>query len=316
MTTRMMRALQAIVPGDLKVVYVPMPDVRRGEVLVEVLCSALNGMDADVLDGQWGRYARRWSKQGVTLTGFEFSGVARSDGVSIRAGQRVIGYSHVLHGQRTHCQFVAMPECDLQPFPERLSFEEAAALVVGGLTSIQILERIRPLRIGQRCLIVGANGAVGLCCVQLALSQGAQVVALAAPQHFEALRGMGVHELLDSRDQRAWKSISAFDLIIDTPPLMRYAQARHMLADNGTYVTSHPEQDLLAPLRSLLSTRKAGWLMLLRGNRELFQRLAKLAEQTVLRPSVDSVFTLDEAAQAFVRVRCSGIFGRVLLRMT
>ena len=176
-----MRALATdVAAARTRAVEAPVPVPAPGQILVEVRVSAVNEMDVQVRAGGWARQVSAFRKAGPVLTGFEFAGVARSDGARIAAGQRIIGYSPVLDGPRTHAQFAVIDERHAEPIPDDLSDEDAAALVVMGLTAIEVLERIRPLQPDQRTLVIGAAGGVGIYSVQLAASQGAVVSAVAS----------------------------------------------------------------------------------------------------------------------------------------
>lgn len=310
-----MPALSIRPGGGLEIVEAPMPSPSAGEVLVEVSYSAVNGMDVEVAEGGWTSYARRWRREGPTLTGIEFSGTACSDGARIRRGDRVIGYSHVLKGPRTHRRFVAMPERDLQTVPPSIDSASAAALVVGGLTAIAILENIRRLKPGEHCLIVGAAGGVGCCAVQLAAASGAQVTVTGSPGDTEWLKSLGAHHVRHGRGQDIWQHDEAFDLIVDTPALLTYAQAAPHLRPGGTFVSTHPEKDLIGMVRSWFSRRRFGWLMVLRSNPAALRRLLDLAEAGTLKPVIDSIHPLAGASAAFARVAGRGKRGRVLLRI-
>jgi NADPH:quinone reductase-like Zn-dependent oxidoreductase len=297
------------------VVEADQPARARGQVLVEIRASAVNQMDVQVRAGGWARQVRRFRRAGPVLTGFEFSGVARSDGARIRAGQRVIGYSPVLDGPRTHAEFAAMAERDLQVLPDALDDEAAAALVVMGLTAIGILERLSPLKRGDRCLVAGAAGGVGIYALQLAMAQGADVVAVGSGASASWLRGQGVGEVRAHEDGGWWRDGDRFDLVIDTPGKSSFAQAAPRLAPGGMYVSTNPQADIAGFARAAVSSRRAGYLMLLRSHPAGLQRLIDLALAGTLKPAVDSVFPLDEADAAFDRFATRGKHGRVLLKI-
>ncbi len=134
----------------MTVVETSAPTPRPGEILIEVKMAALNEMDVEIRDGGWSSYVKRYLKQGPTLTGFEFSGIARSHGVRIREGDRVIGYVHVTSGPRTHAQRISVAEDNLHAIPDDLSFADAAAVLAMGLAAIDVFERLKPIRANQR----------------------------------------------------------------------------------------------------------------------------------------------------------------------
>lgn len=310
-----MRALAIdLAAGRTRIVEAPMPRPEPGQVLVEVLLSAVNEMDVQVRSGGWPREVRRFGRAGPVLTGFEFVGVARGDGARIRSGQRVIGYSHVLKGVRTHASFVAMNEDDMAAIPDSLGDEGAAALVVMGLTAVEVLERIRPLSKGDRCLVIGAAGGVGAYAVQLAAWLGAEVTAVCSGLNADQVRSLGATQVRLHEDGDRYRPGDQFDLILDTPAVSRFREAQRYLSRAGTYVSTNPTNDVGGLARAVFSRKRAGWLMMLSTDPGRLARLIDLHAQGALEPIVDSVFDLARADAAFDRFATRGKQGRVLLR--
>ena len=300
--------------GRCRVVEAAIPSPEPGQILVEVAVSAVNEMDVQVRAGGWAGQVKRFLRAGPVLTGFEFAGVARSGGHRIRAGQRVIGYSPVLEGPRTHARFACVDERAVQVIPDELGDEAAAALVVMGLTAVEVLERICPLSPGRRCLVIGAAGGVGAYAVQLAVSQGASVAAVSSAANASWVLAQGAHEIRAYEDEAAYRAGDAFDLVIDAPAVSSFREAEPHLAPRGMYVSSNPLADKSGFVRAALSSRRAGYLMMLRTDPDRLSRLIALAQVGVLRPVIDSIFDLEEADAAFDRFATRGKQGRVLLR--
>lgn len=309
-----MRALAVdVTAARTQVVEAPVPVPAPGQILIEVRVSAVNEMDVQVRAGGWARQVAAFRKAGPVLTGFEFAGVARSDGERIAAGQRIIGYSPVLDGPRTHAQFAVIDERHVEPIPDDLNDEDAAALVVMGLTAIEVLERIRPLQPDQRTLVIGAAGGVGIYSVQLAASQGAVVSAVAGGDNAAWLAGQGA---ADVRPREApYRAGDRFDLVLDAAGKSSFAQAAPHLARGGTYVSTNPTGDLGGFVRAALSGKRAGWLMMLRTDPERLRRLIALWRAGALKPAIDSVYALEDADAAFDRFAARGKRGRVLLKL-
>lgn len=312
----MMRALVVSAEGKpSQIVELPVPRPRQGQVLVEIKIAGVNEMDVEVRSGGWAAQVKRFRRAGPVLTGFEFAGIARSDGQRIRAGQRVVGYSPVLDGPRTHAQFAAVPESGLFAIPDSLSDEAASALCVMGLTAIEVLEHICPLSPGARCLVIGAAGGFGAYAVQLAASRGAEVTAIASAANEAWVRAQGAHAFSPYETSPGLLPGDTYDLIIDTPARFSFRAAAPFLAQRGIYVSSNPAADLAGFVRSAFSSRRAGFLMMLKTSPAHLKRLVELAEAETLRPVIDSVFELAEADAAFARFATRGKQGRVLLRL-
>jgi NADPH:quinone reductase-like Zn-dependent oxidoreductase len=311
-----MRALSVdLAAGRTSVIEAPIPTPGRRQILVEIRVSAVNEMDVQVRSGGWASQVKRFRRAGPVLTGFEFAGVARSDGARIRSGQRIIGYSHVLNGPRTHAEFACIDERDVQVIPDDLSDEDAAALVVMGLTAIEVLERIRRLKAGERCLVIGAAGGVGVYAVQLAASQGAKVTAVASGANADWVRRQGAGEVRAHEDGVRYRAGDRFDLVVDAPARSSFAEAAPYLAPGGTYVSTNPTADLGGFVRAAVSGKRAGWLMMLRTDPAKLSRLVELRRTGAMRPAIDSVYDLSDADAAFDRFATRGKQGRVLLKL-
>jgi NADPH2:quinone reductase len=311
-----MRAL-AVDPGQRtsRVVEAPVPKPRPGQILVEVKVAGVNEMDVQVRGGGWASQVKRFRRDGPVLTGFEFAGVARSDGRRIRSGQRVMGYSPVLDGPRTHAQFAVVDESALIAIPDSLGDEAAAALCVMGLTAVEVLERICPIGAGQTCLVIGAAGGFGAYAVQLAASRGAEVTAVASAANAAFVLAQGAQQVRPYEAGPPGVAGDAFDLIIDAPARLSFRQAAPFLARRGMYVSSNPAADVAGFARAALSSRRAGYLMMLKTDPARLARLAELAAAGAIRPAIDRVFDLAQADAAFDRFATRGKQGRVLLRI-
>ena len=295
------------------VMDIPAPTPAQGQVLVEVKASAVNEMDVQVRAGGWARYVKKFLKQGPVVSGFEFAGIARSNGHRVRAGDRVIGYVHVLNGPRTHAEYVCVDENDVGVIPATIPFDQAAALVAMGLTAIEILERLKPLVQGQRVLIIGVAGGVGIYSLQLAKHRGAQVTAVCSLKNAGWVRSMGADDVRVYESEPNFKDGDRFDLIVDVPCKASFGKSMNFMSRRGMYVCTNPPGDIKGFLRAAFSQRSAGYLMMLTTTPAKLNRLIELFHAGVLTPVVDSRFPLSAANEAFDRFATPGKQGRVLL---
>jgi NADPH:quinone reductase-like Zn-dependent oxidoreductase len=298
-----------------RIVETSVPTPKPGQILVSISVAGVNEMDAQVRRGGWRSQVKAFRKAGPVLTGFEFAGIARSDGRRIRAGQRVMGYSPVLDGPRVHAQMAAVPESGLIAIPDTLSDEAAAALCVMGLTAVEVLERICPVTAGQRVLVIGAAGGFGAYSVQLAATRGAEVTAVASGANGPFVLEQGAAHVRPHEAGPPFQTGDAFDLVIDAAGKASFAAAEPFLTRRGMYVSSHPTGDVAGFAQAALSSRRAGYLMMLKTDPKRLARLVALAETRALRPVIDSIHALNEADAALDRFETPGKQGRVLLRL-
>jgi NADPH:quinone reductase-like Zn-dependent oxidoreductase len=293
----------------------PLPTPGPGQVLVRIEASVVNEMDVQVRDGGWPRQVKRFLRAGSVVTGFEFAGTVQSCGRRLRPGDRVAGYVHVLNGPRVHAEFACVAEADMARIPDDVPSADAAALVVMGLTAIEIVERLARRRPGRTALVIGAGGGVGVYALQLARHYGARVTAVCGEASADWIREQGAAEVRPREQGSPWRPGDAFDLVVDAPAASSFAEARPRMATGGLYVSTNPFADLWGFGLAALSRRRAGYLMMLTTDPHRLGRLFELHRQGALAPVIDSRFDLSQADAAFDRFAARGKRGRVILEM-
>lgn len=200
-----MKAYVAHESGDLdrlRLETLPDPKPTRGEVVIKVKAAALNPIDLHALRGALGNRIPF-----PAIVGTDVSGVVSAVGADVndvRIGDPVFGMINfpgtdgTLTG-RGYAEYAQTPAAQVAPKPAGISFEEAAALPVVGLTAKQALEGTGALQRGRRVLIHGASGGIGHIAVQIAKQHGARVFATASAERAEFVRRLGADEVLDYR---------------------------------------------------------------------------------------------------------------------
>lgn len=300
-------------PPTRKLVELPLPTPKPGEVQVRVHFAGLNYIDLETSKAEHNR-AVAWSlKRSPVASGIEMAGVAESDGARIKKGDRVFGYTNIFRGPFYHAEVVSTPESNLAVVPDNCSLEGAASIVGGALTSINALERIARIERGSRVLITGATGSVGVTGVQLAAHLGAEVSAVCHSTQTEFARSQGAarayaydrSELPDPENQ--------FDLVFDAAPSLSFASAGPFLTGRGRYVSTMPNHDVGGFFRSLVSRRKWGFLLEYNTDAQRMERLRQLISDGAFPATVDSIFPLSSALEAFERQLKPSKRGKILL---
>lgn len=182
--------------------------------------------------------------------------------------------------------------------PERLSFEQAAALSFAGTTALDFFRRgnIKP---GDRVLINGASGAVGTAAVQLGKHFGAHVTGVCSGANRELVMSIGADEVIDYTTTDFTKNGQTYDLIMDTVGTAPFARSEVSLKDGGR---------LLAVLGDLSAILAAPWIALTTNKRviagpapervEDLQQLAELAEAGHFTPVIERVVPLEHIIEA------------------
>ena len=306
-----MKALRFAVHGGpevLRVEEVPEPVPRQGEVLVRVRAAALNPKDVFLRAGR-PRWLSRFGGPLPRGVGFDFAG-ERADG-----GGPVYG---MLDGYRggACAQWLAAPERWMAPRPERLDAVEAASLPLVALTALQALRDHGRLRPGGRVLVYGGSGGVGTAALQIARAlRAAEVTSVSSAANLELCRALGASVALDYRRDPLPPPRERFDVVFDTMGKLAIGPWRRVLARGGTLVSTVPTPaTMLASVLTRLSSRRVR-LVAVRPRRADLDRVTRWVTEGSLRPVLDSVFALDDAAEAFRRLESRRVRGKVVLRV-
>ncbi|MFD2355519.1 NADP-dependent oxidoreductase [Nonomuraea ferruginea] len=195
MTTTLMRAARIHEYGDAGVIRyeaVPRPSPGPGEVLVRMAATSFNPSEVGLRAG----YLKDVLDLTLPLTlGWDLAGTVAETGRGVTRwspGDRVFG---LVSGSAA--EYAVASETELAAAPEGIPLAHAAAIPVAGLTAWQAVYEEAGIRAGQRVLVNGAGGGIGLFAVQLAKRAGATVTATASPRSREAVARLGPDEIAD-----------------------------------------------------------------------------------------------------------------------
>lgn len=319
-------------PEVVRLAEVPAPgpdDLGTGEVLVRVMASSLNPLDAKLRSGDFRLLMP--AKMPITL-GFDLAGVVEAvgDGVRrFRPGDRVYGMSEDRHGG-AHAELVVASEDVLDQIPAGLSFVQAAAVPLAALTALQGLRDKGRTRTGERVLVHGGSGGVGHFAVQIArvLTESdsradALVGAVAGPDNQEFLTALGAGRTLDYRREQFHDTGERWDVIFDCAPQganASYTDVRRALTDDGVYVSLLPSPSLMfwwlatRIARPFGGQRRAEMMMVGSDGGDLAY-LSSLIEAGALEPTVSEVFPFDSIARAHEAVASGHARGKVVVTL-
>lgn len=290
------------------------PEAGEGQVVVRVCATGVNPLDWHLVRGTpfVGRAAMGWSRPKGRVRGAETAGVvtAVGDGVTaFKPGDEVFGFC-----EGGFAELVAGPEKDFALKPAGVTFEEAAGTPVAALTALQGLRDSGGLRAGQRVLVNGASGGVGIFAVQIAKSFGAGVTGVCSTRNVEMVRSLGADRVLDYTRDDFTKGQERYDLILDNAGNHPISAVRRVLSTGGVYVYN-----------SGAAMRRVAWAMLLgrmgrnvrmflaHPNQADLQVLRELMEAGKLRTVIDRKYPLAQTADALDYVEQGHARGKVLV---
>jgi NADPH:quinone reductase-like Zn-dependent oxidoreductase len=321
-----MRAIvqDAYGPADtLRLRDVPLPEVAPHEVLVAVRAA---GVDRGVWHLMTGLpYPIRLAGYGLRapknpVLGMDLAGVVTAVGASVtrfRPGDEVLGI-----GKGTFAEYALALEDKLVPKPAGLTFEQAAAVAISGLTALQAVRDHGRVQPGQHVLVIGASGGVGSYAVQLAKAFGAEVTGVASSTKLDLVRSLGADHVIDYAQEDFADSSRRYDVIIDIGGNSTLTRLRQALTPRGTLVITGGETDgrwlggsdrqLRAKLLSSFVGQRLTTFVNKENHRDMLELVA-LVEAGKVTPAIDRTFPLAEAPKAVRYVEEGHARGKVVV---
>jgi NADPH:quinone reductase-like Zn-dependent oxidoreductase len=299
------------------------PEITGGEVLVRVHAAAVDRGVWHLMTGL--PYPVRLSGYGLRapktpVPGTSMAGVVQAVGHEVtrfQPGDEVFGIGKGAFAEHAHA-----PENKLAPKPANLTFEQAAAVGVSGLTALQGLRDHGRLQPGQTVLITGASGGVGTFAVQLAAAFGAQVTGVCSTTKVDMVRSIGASHVIDYTREDFADGKQRYDLILDIGGNPSLSRLRRALNPKGTLVIAGGETGgrwlggADRQLRALLLSRFVDQKLttfICRENREDLLVLKELIEAGRITPVIDRSYPLSEGPKAIRYLEQGHARGKVVI---
>ena len=311
-------------PDVLDLRDVDKPVVEDHQVLVRVHASSVNPVEWYGVSGPYfARVGNGLRRPKDTTVGADLAGRVEAVGRDVKGfqpGDEVFGVSGA-----SWAEFASAREDRLAPKPTNLSFEEAAAVPIAGLTALQALRDKGHVQPGQKVLINGASGGVGTFAVQIAKALGAEVTAVCSTKNVEQARALGADRVVDYTQEDFTKLDVRHDVLIDIAGSRSFRQFRRVLTPKATVVivgAKFPSNKGLGPLSHIIGTRLAGLgrsqtvkFFVAKITKEDLGFLAELLEAGKVRSVIDRRFELSETADAMRYLGEGHARGKVIITM-
>jgi NADPH:quinone reductase-like Zn-dependent oxidoreductase len=302
---------------------IEIPEVGANEVLVRVHAA---GCGPDVWHLMTGlpyfvRLMPGFRKLKDGVRGRDVAGTVEAVGADVtrlRPGDDVMG---IVEGSFAE---LGVGRADLLvPKPARLSFEQAAALPISGLTALQAIRDVGNVRSGQRVLVIGAGGGVGTLTVQVAKAFGARVTGVNSASKADLVRSIGADDVIDYAREDFTDGSRRWDVIVDTAGRRPLRVLRRALAPDGTLAIVGGEGGgrwtggfvgtmLRAPLLSLFSGRKLRPVVS-KENLEDLETLREMVEAGSITPVVGKTYPLVDAPEAIRELERGHALGKIVV---
>lgn len=293
-------------PNVLKLTEVKKPQPKDDEFLIKIHATSvtsgdvrLRGSDFPILFWLPARLIFGLFKPKKKILGHELAGTIVEIGKNItnfNVGDKVFGTTTMLK-TGSYAEYICLPQQwkhgVVEIMPRNLTFKEAAALPIGAMTAMYLLEKAN-LKKAQKVLVYGASGSVGSYAVQIASQQGTTVTGVCSGSNFEMVKSLGTKNLIDYKIVDYSESNEKFDIVFDAVGKTSKSRAKKVLKAKGAFVSVK---------------------MLTKEKQEHLKQIKELAENKEIKPFIDRTFDLSEIVKAHEYVDKGRKRGNVLIEI-
>lgn len=244
-------------PDVLALRDIPKPAPKDDEILVRIHASTVTPVDCSFrsADPCIVRFFVGLWRPKVRILGSELAGEVAAIGRNVtrfKVGDRI--FAATADGQGAHAQYMCLPQDGAQiAMPANMSFDQAASICNGALTALPFLRDSAGIKRGQKVLINGAAGSIGIFAVQLAKIFGAEVTGVCSGRNTDLVKSLGADHVIDYTKEDFTRNGQVYDIIFDTVGKSSFAASKKALTDNGFYLSTVPT---FASVMQFIWTRK------------------------------------------------------------
>lgn len=313
MADKMMKAaaIHAYGPAEnLTLHQLPIPEPAEGQMLVKVYAASVNPVDTYVRSG---RMRVVTGNNFPLIPGRDIAGVVekvRGDGAIFKPGDKVYGTVEASKGGG-YAEYAVMSPGRAGLMPGNISFVEAASVPVAGVTALQCLRLALADPVGREILIYGATGGVGVFAVQAAKAMGMKVTAVCNSKNTDVAKKAGAGEIMEYDAGDFLKTKKRYDAALDLVGNRKPGEFLKILARGGLCIST-----VFRPagmLSGLFNRRYKTMHMDLKT--EDLDWFRELIEKGDIKPIIDTVFPLEQAAEAHKHVETKHSRGKVVLKI-
>jgi NADPH:quinone reductase-like Zn-dependent oxidoreductase len=297
------------------------PSPKDNEMLLKVCAASVNPLDWHVLRGD--PFLVRLMGFGLLkpkhlILGADMAGRIEEVGKNVtqfKVGDEVFG-----SGMGGFAEYACLREVRATLKPAAMTFEQAAAVPIAGLTALQALRDHGHVQAGQHVLINGASGGVGTFAVQIAKALGARVTGVCSGKNSEMVQSIGADEVIDYTKENYWLSGKEYDLIVDNAVFQSIHKPLRVLKARGKYVAVGGSSSSLGVLLSLITNPLIAMMkgkeiasFIANINRADLDFMKGLLESGKVVPVIDRKYSLSEIPQAIKYVEEGHARGKVVI---
>lgn len=296
---------------QLKINELPVPQIKEGEVLVQVKAISINPVDAQTRRGAG--IAGRLKGIDPIILGWDIAGVIASSASPLfKEGDEVFGMVNFPGHAKAYAAYVAAPATHLVLKSDNISFEEAAASTLAALTAWQAFHVHDNIKKGDKVLIHAASGGVGHFAVQLAKAAGAYVIGTSSAANKDFVLSLGADEHIDYNAVRFEEVVHDLDFVLDTNGGDYVKRSIPVLKNGGTVVTivgKIADEDL----RVAAAKNVTALNILVDSDAGGLKEVAALLKNGSVKPHISQVYAFEDMAKAHLQLESHRTIGKLII---
>jgi 2-desacetyl-2-hydroxyethyl bacteriochlorophyllide A dehydrogenase len=330
------KTMQAVIwtrygpPEVLQVKEIETPTPGPGQILVKVKAASVSAGDCEMRELQVAPYLNLalrgffgfFRPSRIQILGQELAGEVVQIGPDVKnwqVGDRVFGTAGLKMGG--YAQYILIEDVPdemdgaIARIPPSLSFQQAAALPLGGMEALHFL-RLADIQVGEKVLVIGGGGSIGTYGIQLAKNFGAEVTGVDRSDKFDLMSSLGADQTIDYTREDYSAKLGIYDAILDVVGKDRISRYLPYLKPGGHYLIVNPR--LTDFFNKNRISRKMGKILIIGAsnpNTQDLTHLAQLVESGQLTPVLDQQFELDDAVQAHHYAESGAKRGNLILNI-
>jgi len=306
-------------PEVLQLRDVEKPVPKDNEVLIKIHSSTVTSGDVWIRSSTYApwfwlpaRIMFGLTRPRKTIPGNELAGEIEAVGKDVtqfKKGDQIFGIYWWVSFGGANAEYICLPEDGVAIKPVNMTYEEAAAVPIGGLTALVLLRKAK-IQSGQKVLIVGASGSVGTFAVQLARYFGAEVTGVCSTANIELVKSLGADKVIDYTKEDFTRNGQTYDIIFDAVIKTAFSRCKSSLTPGGVFITvDYPL--LTAFWTSIVGSKKVVFGIANKIEDLVF--LKELIEAGQIKPVIDRCYPLEQAAEAHRYVETGHKKGNVVI---
>jgi NADPH:quinone reductase-like Zn-dependent oxidoreductase len=305
-------------PEVLYLADVEKPQPANNEILIRIHATTVAKEDPDMLETP---FFNGLNKPKNPIPGMYLAGVVKNVGKDVshfKIGDKVYGSTGIKGG--ASAEYISLPEdAALVIKPEHLTFQQAAAVPNGAITTIPFLTRLSQIHPGENVLITGASGTVGTSAVQLAKYLGARVTGVCSTRKIDLVRSLGADEVIDYTQEDFTKNGQSYNVIFDNIGSSSFSRCKSLLEPRGVYLTTVPTLEVLPhflnPFRNSGKSVRFAATALQKTPKKIrdLNFINQVIEEGKYLPVIDCEYPLEEIIEAYNYVKAGHKTGDVVI---